>query len=137
MRFIDPAKIAEQINRDLDLSISEQVCDVIEMWSLSGIVAEGDRLPSCRGMAESMGISHKTARRCQEALRDRGLIRIVGNKTICAGIPEAERLERRRRFEESATNGVLLLRESGYTLAAARAMVERAWKLERGPYAAV
>ena len=137
MRFIDPSKIAEQINRDLDLSIPEQVCDVIEMWSLSGTVTAGDLLPSVRLLSEVMGISHKTARRCQELLKERGLIKITGHRTYCVGIPSRERAKRMARFEQTATNSIIALRESGCSLDKARAMVETAWEMERGPYVAV
>lgn len=137
MKFIDPTKIAEQINRTRDLSIPEQVCDVIEMWSLSGTISSGDFIPSVRVLSQVMEISHKTARRCQELLKERGLIRIIGNRSVCQGIPSAERPDRLRRFEQNATNSILALRESGCSLDRARAMVECAWQLERGPYVAV
>lgn len=137
MKLIDPSKIAEQINRTSDHSIADQVADVIEMWSLSGTIKSGDRLPSVRDLSEALEISHKTARRCQEELRARGLIVIEGNRTFCAGIEPGQRAARRKRFERNATTSILALRESGCSLEKARAMVERAWNLERGPYAAV
>lgn len=137
MKLIDPSKIAEQISREIDHSIPDQVGDVIEMWLLSGTVRGGDRFPSVRDLSVALEISHKTARRCQEELRARGLIAVEGNRTYCANIEPRDRAARRKRFESQATTSILALRESGCSLEKARAMVERAWNLERGPYAAV
>ena len=137
MKPIDPAQIAKHINHQSSMSIAEQVANLIEMWTASRTIGEGDLFPSVRDLSEGLGIAHKTAHRVQELLKERGLVEKAGNRMICAGITPTGKAAVRKKYEESAIVGILALRESGCSKARAAAIVERAYEMERGPYAAV
>lgn len=56
--------------------LAEQIAAQIRAAVVAGSVAGGDRLPSARALADSLGVNMHTALRAYAALRDEGLIEL-------------------------------------------------------------
>jgi 2-aminoadipate transaminase len=87
------------LDRDADVSLTQQIVDVFATAIAAGELAPGDRLPPTRAVAELAGVNHLTAARAYRKLADLGLVAgRVGSGTyvrstapVPAGEPEAER----------------------------------------------
>lgn len=56
--------------------LAEQIAAQIRAAVVAGSIAGGDRLPSARALADSLGVNMHTALRAYAALRDEGLIEL-------------------------------------------------------------
>jgi DNA-binding transcriptional regulator YhcF (GntR family) len=87
------------LDRDADVSLTQQIVDVFAAAIAAGELAPGDRLPPTRAVAELAGVNHLTAARAYRKLADLGLVAgRVGSGTyvrstapVPAAEPEAER----------------------------------------------
>ena len=62
------------INRDGDVSLTQQIVDVFAAAIEAGDLGPGDRLPPTREVAEQAGVNHLTAARAYRKLSDLGLV---------------------------------------------------------------
>ena len=62
------------INRDGDVSLTQQIVDVFSAAIEAGDLGPGDRLPPTREVAEQAGVNHLTAARAYRKLSDLGLV---------------------------------------------------------------
>lgn len=81
--------------------IYTQICDGIQDQILSGILQEGDRLPSVRELATQLTINPNTIQRAYRQLEADGWIASVPGKGsfVCA-IPSAAKAQLRSLWEE-------------------------------------
>jgi GntR family transcriptional regulator len=83
-----------------DRPIFEQIAGMLESRTVSGELAEGDRLPSARELAASLEVNPNTAARALQTLSDRGIARSERGSGYFVALGAAEKalVERRRRF---------------------------------------
>jgi 2-aminoadipate transaminase len=62
------------INRDGDVSLTQQIVDALTAAIEAGELGPGDRLPPTREVAELAGVNHLTAARAYRKLADAGLV---------------------------------------------------------------
>lgn len=81
--------------------IYEQISDQIKAAILSGELAEGEQLPSIRGLANSLRVSVITTKRAYSDLEEAGFIETVHGKGsyVAGGNAELVREERLREVE--------------------------------------
>lgn len=98
--------------------IYEQITAQIKSMILSGVLREGDALPSMRLLARELRISVITTKRAYEDLERDGFIEtITGKGSFVAGRNvELIREEQLRRAEEFLQNAVNVARSSGIAL---------------------
>lgn len=58
-------------------NIYEEIVDDYTRYILSGALAEGEKLPSCRALAAQLGINPNTVERAYAELERQGLIRTL------------------------------------------------------------
>lgn len=67
------------------LSVYESIMARIKRDIALGVIAEDERLPSCRELAMEMGINPNTVQRAYSELEAEGLIRTIPKKGVYAG----------------------------------------------------
>ena len=101
--------------------IYEQVKDGLRRLVVTGVIAQGEKLPSVRSLASSLAINPNTIQRAYEALEAEGYIYSVTGKGSFAapheGVDRERREELLRSFDALAAE-LLLLGESAESLAA-------------------
>ena len=101
--------------------IYEQVKDGLRRLVVTGVIAEGEKLPSVRTLASSLAINPNTIQRAYEALEAEGYIYSVTGKGSFAaprsGVEQSRRAELLRSFDALAAE-LLFLGESAESLAA-------------------
>lgn len=70
---------------DRKLSVYEGIIESIKRDIALGIIAEGERLPSCRDMAMKLGINPNTVQRAYSELEAQGIIYTIPKKGAFAG----------------------------------------------------
>lgn len=101
--------------------IYEQVRDGLRRLMVTGMIREGERLPSVRAMASSLAINPNTIQRAYEALEAEGYVYSVPGKGSFAaphtGVDQSRRETLLGRFD-AVTAELLYLGVSGETLSA-------------------
>ena len=77
--------------------IYEQVKDGLRKLMVSGVIQEGEKLPSVRTMASSLAINPNTIQRAYDALESEGYLCSVPGWTPGGGTPCSRPLTRQRR----------------------------------------
>lgn len=73
-------------------ALHEQVARALRTAIVNGDVRNGERLPSARTLAESLGINFHTVLRAYQDLRDESLIELRrGRGAVVTGLPEPAR----------------------------------------------
>ena len=81
--------------------IYTQLCDSIKEQILTGVLQEGDRLPSVRELAVQLTINPNTIQRSYAILEDEGWIASVpGKGSFVAPLPAAARVQTAAAWEE-------------------------------------
>lgn len=92
--------------------IYEQVKDGLRRLMVSGVIAEGEQLPSVRAMASRLAINPNTIQRAYEALEAEGYLHSVPGKGSFAaphgGVDEERKNRLLRSFDETAAELVFL-----------------------------
>ena len=92
--------------------IYEQVKDGLRRLMVSGVIQEGEKLPSVRTLASTLAINPNTIQRAYEALEREGYVRAVAGKGRFAAPREAVDRARQetllRRFDRTAAELVFL-----------------------------
>ena len=70
---------------DKKLSVYESIIESIKRDIASGIISEGEKLPSCRDMAMRLGINPNTVQRAYSELESQGVIYTIPKKGVYAG----------------------------------------------------
>lgn len=70
---------------DRKLSVYESIIESIKRDISLGIIAEGERLPSCRDMAMKLGINPNTVQRAYSELEAQGIIYTIPKKGVFVG----------------------------------------------------
>lgn len=107
------------ISNASDKPIYEQIYDQIKSLILSGVLQEGDLLPSIRLLAKELRISVITTKRAYSELEQDGFIVTVAGKGsyIAAQNTQLIREETLRKIEEDLTHAVFLARQCGVSMA--------------------
>lgn len=106
--------------RPIYLQIKEGVCRLI----LTGVLAEGERLPSVRELAGQLAINPNTIQRAYRELESEGFIySMTGKGSFVASIGEVDRSRRDARVAEFRSAAQELL-QLGMTKAELAAMLE-------------
>ena len=99
--------------------IYEQVKDGLRRLMVTGVIQEGEKLPSVRTMASSLAINPNTIQRAYEALESEGYICSVPGKGSFAaphtGVDQGRKEELFRAFDRTAAE-LLFLGVNGETL---------------------
>ena len=97
--------------------IYEQICDQIKTAILAGDLAEGERLPSIRTLANSLRVSAITTKRAYADLESEGFIETVQGKGsfVAGGNAELIREEQLRQVEAHMTRAIDAGRAMGLT----------------------
>lgn len=102
--------------------LSDQVAGAVRAAVASGAAKPGDRLPSARTVASSLGINLHTVLRGYQQLRDEGLVELRRGRTaVISGSADGLRV----RLEDAAREFVVAARRAGASDAEALAAVER------------
>ena len=92
--------------------IYEQVKDGLRRLMVSGVIAEGEQLPSVRTMASRLAINPNTIQRADEALEAEGYLNSVPGKGSFAaphgGVDEGRKERLLRSFDEAAAELLFL-----------------------------
>ena len=92
--------------------IYEQVKDGLRRLMVSGVIAEGEQLPSVRAMASRLAINPNTIQRAYEALEAEGYLHSVPGKGSFAaphgGVDEGRKERLLRSFDEAAAELLFL-----------------------------
>ena len=87
--------------------IYTQLCDAIKEQILTGVLQEGDRLPSVRELAVQLTINPNTIQRAYRELETKGwIVTIPGKGCFVRGIPQRtpqEQQEALAAFDKAAT----------------------------------
>src|SRR5699024_4147040 len=99
--------------------IYEQVKDGLRRLMVTGVIREGEKLPSVRSMATSLAINPNTIQRAYEALESEGyLYSVPGTGSFAAphtGVDESRRASLFQVFDQAASE-LLFLGVSGEVL---------------------
>lgn len=103
------------ISNSSDKPIYEQIASQVKAHILSGTLAEGDKLPSIRALANDLRISVITTKRAYTDLEAQGFIETVPGKGsfVAGGNIELLREERLRRVESLLAQAVREARDAG------------------------
>ena len=112
-----------------DKPIYEQIAGQIKALIARGELAEGERLPSIRVLANGLGISVITTKRAYAELEAGGFIETVQGKGsfVAGGNAELLREEQLRGIEECLANAVVRAREAGVTCEELHDMLDLLW----------
>ena len=81
--------------------IYTQICDGIREQILTGVLQEGDKLPSVRELAMELAINPNTIQRSYRTLEDEGWIASVAGKgSFVCGVPQAQEEDKKLLWEE-------------------------------------
>ena len=99
--------------------IYEQVKDGLRRLMVTGVIQEGEKLPSVRSLASSLAINPNTIQRAYEALEAEGYVYSVAGKgsfaAPCSGVDAGRRQELLQAFDRAAAE-LLFLGMSSQTL---------------------
>ena len=99
--------------------IYEQVKEQLRRLMVSGVIAEGEQLPSVRSLASSLAINPNTIQQAYDALASEGYVYTVPGKGCFAGshsgVDEGRRSELLHTFD-AAVSELLYLGTDGETL---------------------
>ena len=95
--------------------IYEQVKDGLRRLMVTGVIQEGEKLPSVRTMASSLAINPNTIQRAYSELEAEGYIYSVAGKGSFAASGGDEQQRRIRELTEQLTPVLEELRTLGYT----------------------
>ena len=99
--------------------IYEQVKDGLRRLMVTGVIQEGEKLPSVRTMASSLAINPNTIQRAYEALESEGYVYSVPGKgsfaAPCTGVDRGRKDELIQVFDRTAAE-LLFLGVDGETL---------------------
>jgi DNA-binding transcriptional regulator YhcF (GntR family) len=99
---VDPTS-PEPLHLQIERGVREAV--------LAGRVAEGERLPAARALADALGVNVHTVLRAYAALRDEGLLELRRGRGATVRTGEADRL--RAQLDELTHSFVRAVRERG------------------------
>lgn len=92
--------------------IYEQVKDGLRRLMVTGVIAQGEKLPSVRSLASSLAINPNTIQRAYEALESEGyLYSVAGKGSFAAGqgdVDESRRGELLSRFDAAVAELLFL-----------------------------
>ena len=81
--------------------IYTQICDSIREQILTGVLQQGDKLPSVRELAAQLTINPNTIQRSYRILEDEGWIASVAGKgSFVCGVPQSLEADRKVLWEE-------------------------------------
>lgn len=94
------------------LSVYESIIESIKRDISLGIIAEGERLPSCRDMAMKLGINPNTVQRAYSELEAQGIIYTIPKKGVYAEnarvpiLPREDDSKLRQTIEQLKNSGI-------------------------------
>ena len=106
------------ISHSSNKPIYEQIMAQIKSQILSGVLKEGDALPSIRVLARDLRISVITTKRAYDELEHEGLLHSVAGKGtfVAAANPQLLREEKMRQLEDLLQKAVDSAKEHGFSL---------------------
>ena len=104
------------ISHSSNKPIYEQIMAQIKSQILSGVLKEGDALPSIRVLARELRISVITTKRAYDELEHEGLLHSVAGKGTFAANPQLWREEKMRQLEDLLQKAVDSAKEHGFSL---------------------
>ena len=106
------------ISHSSNKPIYEQIMAQIKSQILSGVLKEGDALPSIRVRARELRISVITTKRAYDELEHEGLLHSVAGKGtfVAAANPQLLREEKMRQLEDLLQKAVDSAKEHGFSL---------------------
>ena len=106
------------ISHSSNKPIYEQIMAQIKSQILSGVLKEGDALPSIRVLARELRISVITTKRAYDELEHEGLLHSVAGKGtfVAAAHPQLLREEKMRQLEDLLQKAVDSAKEHGFSL---------------------
>ena len=106
------------ISHSSNKPIYEQIMAQIKSQILSGVLKEGDALPSISVLARELRISVITTKRAYDELEHEGLLHSVAGKGtfVAAANPQLLREEKMRQLEDLLQKAVDSAKEHGFSL---------------------
>jgi len=108
-------------------SVYLQIAESIRRDIRSGIIADGEKLPSCREFALKMGINPNTVQRAYTLLEEEGLIYAMPKKGVYARAEKAEDENLKASFKEA----LISFKKSGLGLLEAEDIIKAVYKDDR------
>jgi GntR family transcriptional regulator len=105
--------------------IYQQIADEFREQILKGTYAQGEYLPSIRGLARDLKISVITTMKAYETLEQEGLVTAVQGKGFYVNAPNKEMLKEQhlRKVEEALTEAIRAAQIAGLTDSELREML--------------
>ena len=121
------------ISHSSNKPIYEQIMAQIKSQILSGVLKEGDALPSIRVLARELRISVITTKRAYDELEHEGLLHSVAGKGtfVAAANPQLLREEKMRQLEEMLQKAVDSAKEHGFSLEELTRILTLIYQVER------
>ncbi|MCD8041138.1 MAG: GntR family transcriptional regulator [Clostridia bacterium] len=101
--------IADRIRRDIEI----------------GVIADGDKLPSCRELALSLGVNPNTVQKAYSLLEQQGFIEVIPQKGAYAH--KSPLSQDKESLAEQAVRQIQSLKQSGITLAELQNIVNKVY----------
>ena len=114
--------------------IYEQIVSQVKSQIMSGELAEGEKLPSIRALANDLRISVITTKRAYAELEAQGFVETVQGRGsfVAGGNADIRREEQLRRIEEHLSGAVGLAMEAGIGIAELHEMMDLVAEPEEG-----
>lgn len=106
-----------KISQTSGIPIYQQIADVFRADILAGKYAQGEFLPSIRGLARDLKISVITTMKAYEQLEDEGLVTAVQGKGFYVNAQDSEMMREQhlRKVEDALTDAIHAAKIAGMT----------------------
>ena len=105
-----------------------QIVRHIKRDIVSGVVVNGDEVPSRRVLSALLGVNPNTIQKAYKLLEEEGLIQShSGAKSYMVLTPESINRIRTELLENDARNAVKMLKQMGVTMEEAMTLIEKYW----------
>ncbi|HBZ65129.1 MAG TPA: GntR family transcriptional regulator [Lachnospiraceae bacterium] len=121
-----------KILQNSGVPIYKQIAEQFESDILAGIYAQGEYLPSIRGLAKDLKISVITTMKAYELLEQQGLVTAVQGKGYYVNAQDSEMLREQhlRKVEEALQEAIRAAKRAGMTEKELKEMMTLLLKME-------
>jgi len=121
-----------KILQNSGVPIYKQIAEQFESDILAGVYAQGEYLPSIRGLAKDLKISVITTMKAYELLEQKGLVTAVQGKGYYVNAQDSEMLREQhlRKVEEALQEAIRAAKRAGMTEKELKEMMTLLLKME-------
>ena len=109
--------------------IYTQIVKFIKRGAVSGVIADGDELPSRRMLSARLGVNPNTIQKAYRILEDEGLVQShAGSKSLMVLTEEKTEQLRTELLQESMDGAITAWKAMGVTKEEAMRLIDNYWK---------